>query len=393
MSSSIKDKVVIIGMGCSKFGENWAQSADDMIIEAAYEAFEDAGISPKDIQAAFVGTLLGGLTAATLTEPLQLDYIPVTRVENNCASGADAFRCGCLAVASGLYDYVLVVGYEKCKDSGVGFLTMPYGHHPVYASGPAPGSYAMAALRYFHKYGINPEEGKKILAKIAVKNHQNGALSPKAHFRQKVTLEQVMKAPIMAWPLGLYDCCPTTDGAAAAILVRSDLAPNFRKDYILVKGLGLAIGRVNNYRGKARSDVDLTFWEETWMAAQQAYQQAGVTNPRQEISLAEVHDCFTITELINYESLGFSHRGKAKEDVEAGTFALEGELPVNPDGGLKAFGHPIGASGIRMIYELYKQMQGKAGPRQIKNPELGLAHAQGGAPGAFQASVVIVGTP
>lgn len=215
--SSIKDKVAVIGMGCSKFGENWAQSGDDLIIEAAYEAFEDAGINPKDIQAAFVGTLLGGLTAATLTEPLQLDYIPVTQVENNCASGADAFRCGCLAVASGLYDYVLVVGYEKCKDSGVGFLTMPYGHHPVYASGPALGSYAMAALRYFHKYGINPEEGKKVLAKIAVKNRQNGALSPKAHFRQEVTLEQVMKAPIMAWPLGLYDCCPTTDGAAAAI--------------------------------------------------------------------------------------------------------------------------------------------------------------------------------
>ncbi len=388
---TIRDQVAIVGMGCSKFGEHWDKGRDDLIIEAAYEAYEDAGIGPRDIQAAFSGTLFGGVTPATLAEPLQLDYIPISRVEANCATGLDALRFACFAVACGMYDLVLAIGFEKGKDTGVGFLTYPYGLHPAFPIGSAPGSYAFGAQRYFHKYNITPEEGKQMLAQIAVKNHRNGAMHPKAHFQREVTLEQVMRAPIMAWPLGLFDCCPTTDGAAAAIVTRADLAKNFGDDYILVKGLGLAVGRTSPYRGWARSDVDYTFWEETDHAARQAYEQAGVHDPRREITMAEVHDCFTITELINYESLGFSPVGKGKEDVEAGTFTLEGSLPVNTDGGLKAFGHPIGASGLRMVYELYNQLLGRAGPRQLKNPNLGLAHAQGGVPGAFQAMVVIVG--
>ncbi|MFC1968405.1 acetyl-CoA acetyltransferase [Chloroflexota bacterium] len=391
---SIKDQVAIIGMGLSKFGENWESSSDDMIIEATYEAYEDAGIGPKDIQAAFVGTIFSGVTAACVTEPLKLDYLPVTRVENNCASGLEALRVASFSIACGMYDNALVVGFEKLKDCGYSSLPNPSQDslHPLFGSGvTGPGSFALAATRYFHKYGISMDDGKRTLAKIAVKNHHNGSFHPKAMYQREVTLEAVINAPPIAWPLGLFDCCPTTDGAAAAILTRADLAKSFRDDYVLVKGLGLSVGRINPWTGKCREDVELTFWVETDIAAKQAYDQAGVKDPRKEISMAEVHDCFTITELINYESLGFAPVGKGKEDVDAGTFTLEGQLPVNTDGGLKAFGHPIGASGIRMACECYKQLQGKAGRRQVKNPTLGLAHSQGGIPGAFEGSVAIFG--
>jgi acetyl-CoA C-acetyltransferase len=245
----------------------------------------------------------------------------------------------------------------------------------------------MAATRYFHHYGIPYEEGKRILAKIAVKNHHNGTLNPKAHFQREVTLEQVLNAPMIAWPLGLYDCCGVSDGAAAAIITRPEIAKSFRDDYILVKGIGIAVGSF----GILRDDYDFIHFPENIKAAQYAYQEAGVKDPRKEISLAIIHDCFTITELILYEDLGFSPRGRASEDVEAGTFTLEGELPVNTDGGLKCFGHPIGASGLRMIYEVYKQLQGKAGPRQVKNPTLGLTHNLGGRPGSFTGAVAIFG--
>jgi len=391
---SIKDKVAIIGMGCTKFGENWEQSLQDMIIDAAYEALEDAGIEMKEINAGWVGTLLGGITGGILSEALQWDNVPITRVENNCASALEALRNGAFAVASGMYDIVMAVGVEKCKDTGTGSLTFPYGYHPAYGYMQAPAAYAAAGLAYFKKYGIPVDEGRKLLAKIAVKNHRNGVLAPKAHFHREITEEQALKAPIISWPLGLFDCCPTTDGASVAILARADLAPKFRDDFVLIKGLGLAVGRRDVYSGriKDRDDSDYTIWNETVAACKQAYGQAGVTNPRKQISAASVHDCFTITELINYESLGFSPVGKAREDVESGFFTLEGELPVNTDGGLKAFGHPVGASGLRMVYELYKQIQGKAEKRQVKNMDLGIAHCQGGNPtGGFQASVAIVG--
>jgi acetyl-CoA C-acetyltransferase len=392
---SIKDKVAIVGMGCSKFGENWEKGTSDMIIDAVYEAYDDAGIEPKDIQAAFVGTLYSGVTAACLAEPLKMDYIPITRVENNCASAMESLRVASFSVASGMYDCVLSVGFEKLKDSGFTSLPDPShdSMHPVFGLGvTGPGCFALAATRYFHQYGLTMDEGRKMMAKIAVKNHHNGTMAPKAMYQREVTMEAVLNAPVVAWPLGLFDCCPTTDGAAAAILTRADLAQNFRDDYVLVKGLGLSIGRVNPYIGKVKADVDLTFWTETDIASKQAYEQVGIKDPRREISLAEVHDCFTITELINYESLGLAPVGRGKEDVDAGTFTLEGELPVNTDGGLKSFGHPIGASGLRMTYEIYKQLQGKAGPRQIKNPQLGVAHCQGGVPGAFQSSVAVYGT-
>ncbi len=395
---SMKDKTAIVGMGCSKFGENWWESRDDMIINAVEEALEDAGIELENIEGAFVGTHLSGLTGACLAEPLQWDNMPITRVENNCASGSEAIRCACLSVAAGLYDVAMAVGFEKSKDTGVGGLSWPSGvgvHTGSLRTGLAtgPGGFAMSAVRYFHKYGLTVDEGKLILAKIEVKNHYNGSLAPKAHFQREISVEQVLKAPMVCWPLGLFDCCPTTDGAAAAIITRSDMAKNFREDYILIKGMGLSVGKIDDYSGRVRDkESDYTYWIETADAAAQAYQQAGVTDPQKEISHAEVHDCFSITELINYESLGFSARGEGKQGVENDTFALSGELPVNTDGGLKAFGHPLGASGIRMAYEVYKQLQGKADKRQIKNPRLGLTHTQGGNPSAgFQTTVQIFG--
>ncbi len=394
---SIKDKIAIIGMGCTKFGENWDMDSKEMVIEAAYEAYEDASIDPEDIQAAWMGTYMSGYTGVMIAEPLKLMYKPVTRVENMCATGSEALRNACYAVAAGIYDIVLAVGFEKLKDNGYSGLpdselvaewfmsTQDTYRVPTFSTPP---QFALMANRYFSKYGIDPEEGRELLAEIAVKNHHNGTLSPKAHFQREITIEQVLKAPMVAYPLGLYDCCGVSDGAAAAIVTRADMAKSFREDPIYIKALQISTGP---REGIINSEWEYTNMEETHRAGIAAYKEAGITAPRKDISIAEVHDCFSITEMTIYEDLQFSPRGKAKEDIEAGAFTLEGELPVNTDGGLKCFGHPLGASGLRMIYEVYKQLQGKAGPRQVKNPTLGLSHNIGGIPGSGVCSLIIVG--
>jgi acetyl-CoA C-acetyltransferase len=398
MAESIKDKVAIVGMGCSQFGELWDKSDDDLIIDAAYEAFEDAGVEPKDIDAAWVGTVMR-LTAASLSVPLQLQYIPVTRVENMCGTGQDALRNACYAVAAKACDLALVVGFEKLKDRGYGGLPYRYTKetefppHPVFGTHlTAPGVYALAATRYFARYGLTPEEGKRTLAKISVNSHHNGARNPKAHLQMEVTEEQVMNAPIIAWPLGLYDCCGVTDGAAAAILCRAEDAKSFRDDYAVFKGFGLSIGPG---MGKSRTDYDYTHWEETWRATRQAYEQAGIKNPRKELDMVECHDCFSIAQLIAVESMDICERGHGKEDIDSGAWTQEGDIPVNLSGGLKSFGHPIGASGCRETYEIYKQIQGKAQypSRQLPKMELGLCHNQGGGPGKFMCGVAIIGPP
>ncbi len=392
---SIKDKVAIIGMGCTKFGENWGMSRSDMIVEAAYEAFEDAGVAAKDIQAAWFSTTIptGGFTGMMLAEPLKLHCVPITRLENACATASDALRNASYAVAAGVYDLVLVLGVEKLKDSGYTGLPDSEGWHGWdntfrQRTLTGPGTFALMATGYFAKYGLSPDVGRRILAMIAVKNHHNGTLHPKAHFQREITLEQALNAPIIAWPLGLFDCCGVSDGAAAAIITRAEMAKKFRPDPIYVKAVQLAVGaRVGFIDPTYRWD----YVEETCCAAQAAYAEAGIKNAREEISMAEVHDCFTITELVTMEDLQFSPRGKAPEDVESGFFALEGGLPINTDGGLKCFGHPVGASGLRMLYEIYAQLQGKAGPRQLQNPTLGLTHNLGGTPGGAAVSVIIVG--
>ena len=238
------------------------------------------------------------------------------------------------------------------------------------------------------------DDYKRTIAKIAVKNHHNGSMHPKAHFQKEISLQQVLNAPMIGYPHGLFDCCPTTDGAAAAIICRADIASKFTDDFVLVKALGLAVGGKDVYSGKTKTkeEFDWTTWVETEAAAKQVYEQAGITNPREEIDVATVHDCFTTTELIIYESLGFSPKGTAKKDIDEGFYTLEGGLPVNTDGGLKAFGHPVGASGLRMCYEVYNQILNRCGPRQIKNAKLGMAHCQGGNPtGGFQATIALLG--
>ena len=397
MATGIKDKVAIVGMGCTKFGELWDKSAEDLMVEAFKEAIEDAGIEPKEIQAAWLATCYEeiniGKSAMPLSSTLKFPFIPVTRVENLCASGTEAFRAACYAVASGAYDIVLALGVEKLKDTGYGGLpelsfTFGTRNRMIFPNVTAPGAFAMMATRYFAKYGIDPEEGKKTLARISVKSHHNGALNPKAHLRREITVEDVLKAPIIAWPLGLYDCCGVSDGAAAAIITTPDIAKGLRQDFVRVKALQVAVtsGEELMYQGWDGAHVECTC-----KAAARAYEEAGIKNPREEIGVMELHDCFSITELVTYEDIGISPRGKAWEDVNEGFFDLDGKIPCQTDGGLKCFGHPIGASGLRMMYEIYKQLQGKAGERQVKDPKLGLTHNLGGFPPYSVVSVAIVG--
>jgi acetyl-CoA C-acetyltransferase len=400
MAEGIRDKVAIIGMGCTKFGELWDKSPEDLMVESFTEAIQDAGIEKKDIQAAWQGgpemtEVSTGHSAIPLSTALKLQYIPTTKVENMCASGSEALRAATYAVASGACDIALALGVEKLKDTGYGGLP-EFSHvvavgtklRVVMANNTTPGMFAMMATRYFSNYKLTPEEGKKTLAKISVKSHHNGTLHEKAHMRREVTIEQVVNAPIIAWPLGLFDCCGVSDGSAAAIVCRADMAKNFRSDPVLIKSCQVAActGEELSY-----NKYDLMHVESTCRAAPRAYREAGIKNPREEISMMEVHDCFSITELVTYEDLGISPRGRAKEDIDAGFFELGGQIPCQPDGGLKCFGHPIGASGLRMMYEMYKQLQGKAGPRQVKNPKFGLTHNLGGVPVRNVVAINIVG--
>jgi len=386
MSDGFRDKVAIVGMGCARFGERWEMDARDLIIEAVDEAIKDAGVKLTDMQAVWVGNQndLGG--ASLVSEALKMHDKPVTRCENWCSSGIDAFRNACYGVASGVFDHVLVVGYEKLKDTGARGLPpigVGRGGHPFLLHGmSAPSVLALAATRYFYKYGID----KSTLAKVAVKNHHNGSMNPKAFLRAEVTLEQVMNAPIISWPLGLFDCCGIADGAAAAVIVRSDLAKKYRDDYVMVKGVGLAISAMDP---QYRPSAEWTGFTATQEATRQAYEQAGIEEPRKEINVIECHDCFTIAEIIATEDLGFAKPGEGWKLIEDGVTSLKGDLPVNMDGGLKSFGHPIGASGVRMLYEIYKQIQGKCGERQVPNVKMGVAHNLGGNPTA--AGVAVIG--
>lgn len=387
---SIKDKVAIVGMGCSRFGERWDAGIDDLVIESAYEAYEDAAIDPGEIQACWFGSVtqpVVGIGCTHLADPLKLHGIPMTRVENWCITGHESLRNACFGIASGMYDMVLALGVEKLKDTGFPGLGTGRGMSPVLeARRTAPGSFGMIATRYFYTYGLSPEDGKRAIARIAVKNHYNGSLCPKAHFHNRITLEQAMEAPIIAWPLGLFDCCGNSDGSAAAIMVPAGQAHKYRDDPVYVKGIGVAHSAM---LPQNRPGFDWLHFEEVISAARQAYEQAGITKPREQVDMAEVHDCFTSTELLLYELLGFSPEGGARVDVESGFFELGGGLPVNSDGGLKCFGHPVGASGLRMTYEIYKQLQGKAElpERQRKDVRLGISQTFGGPP---QVSAVAV---
>lgn len=390
---AVSGNIAIIGTGLSKFGENFEQGYPDLLIDAAYEAYADAGIEPKQVQAAWLGTYMPyawgieGVSGSSLAEPLNLFPIPVTRVSNYCCTGMEAVRGAALAVAAGEYDIVMAAGVEKMREVPArGSLVAQHVErgHPFYCKGrTAPGMFALLASRYMKVNGITHET----LSKVAIKNHDNGCKNPKAHFRKPITMEMCEKAPMMAEPLKLFDCCPTTDGAAVCIITRADIARKMKKEFAVIRGMGLAV-TYGYFTVQFNPQFDFLGFRSTQEAAAVAYKQAGVRDPAKEISCAEVHDCFTITEIINYEDLGFSERGQGWQMIESGASALGGALPVNPSGGLKANGHPIGASGVRMINEIAAQVTGRAGEKQVEGAKLGVAHTLGG-PGALSTVFVL----
>jgi acetyl-CoA C-acetyltransferase len=332
---------------------------------------------------------MGQLSGLTLSEPLKIQYKPVSHVENFCATGSEAMRNAAYAVASGAYDIVMAIGVEKLKDSGyMGLVTGNPANDGSMPTTTAPASFSMLAPAYFKKYGLDADLGKQVISMIAQKNHANGAKNPKAQFQKPVDLESIKCSPKVAGPLGIMDCSGVSDGSAAAILVRAEDAYKYTDKPIFIKALSFIAGPSE---GHMRQDYDFTTFPEVVASAKDAYARAGIEDAREQVSMAEVHDCFTPTELVLYEDLGFAPRGHAWQDVLDGTFTLEGKLPVNPDGGLKSFGHPIGASGLRMMYEMWVQLRGEAGPRQIKNPKVGLTHNLGGRPGKCVSFVSIVG--
>ena len=388
-SNGILDRVAIVGMGCTPFGERWDKSVDDLLIDSSQEALQSAGVALDDIDAFWLGTM-GNMSGITLSRPLKIDYKPVTRIENFCATGSEAFRNACYAIASGAYDMAMAIGVEKLKDSGFsGLVNKPPPDDGTRVEITAPASFSFLAPSYAKKYGVDEQEMKDVLTRIAWKNHKNGALNPRAQFRAEVSKETIACSPLIAGPLGVFDCSGVSDGSAAAVIVRAEDAHRYTDKPLYVKGLAFAAGPA---AGPIDPGYDYTTFEEVVRSAADAYQQAGVTDPRGQLAMAEVHDCFTPTELVLMEDLGFAERGFAWKEVLAGTFDLDGELPVNPDGGLKSFGHPIGASGLRMLFEAWLQLRGEAGERQIDNgKKLALTHNLGGAPGQCVSFVSVVG--
>jgi acetyl-CoA C-acetyltransferase len=388
-SNGIRDRVAIVGMACTPFGEHWDKSASDLLVDAFTECTRSAQVEPGAIDAYWLGTMGSGLSGLTLSEPLKIQYKPVTHVENFCATGSEALRNACYAVASGAYDLAMAIGVEKLKDSGYSGLVVssPAGDGTDVTM-TAPATFSLLAPAYAKKYGLDEETLKDVLSRIAWKNHANGAKNPKAQFRKEVPLETIKASPKVAGCLGIMDCSGVSDGSAAAIVCRAEDAHKYTDHPLFVKALSFIAGPAE---GPMRQAYDFTTFPEVVANAEDAYKQAGVTDPRSQISMAEVHDCFTPTELVLMEDLGFSPRGHAWKDVLEGRFNLDGAQPVNPDGGLKSFGHPIGASGLRMMYEMWLQLRGEAGPRQIASPKLGLTHNLGGAPGRCVSFVSIVG--
>ena len=396
MASGIKDKVAIIGMGCSRFGERWDVGAEGLMVEAFTEALADAGIERSRIEAGWVGNALDdinvGNSALPAAHALRLDRISVTRVENMCATGTEALRGAAYAVASGAVDIALAIGVEKLKDTGYGGLPlrtkgvqndlwMPYGS--------APGTFAQLAGAYAAKHGIAMADLKRAMAHVSWKSHQNGALSPKAHLRSAIAMDKILAAPMIADPLGIFDCCGVSDGAACAIVTTPEIARSLgRANPVTIKSVQLC---ASNGREMQFGDWDGASVPNTQAAAARAYAEAGIRDPRAEIDITEVHDCFSITELVIMEDLGLSDPGRAPRDILDGRYDRDGAIPCQIDGGLKCFGHPVGASGLRMAYEIYNQLEGRAGDRQRANIELGLTHNLGGTPFNSVAAVAILG--
>lgn len=390
-SHGIKDQVAIVGMGCTPFREHWDKSADDLMIDAVTEALESAGMPKDDVDAFWLGTAQTGMSGITLAAPLKLKGKPVTRVENYCSSGSEALRQAAYAVASGAYDVAMAVGVEKVKDSGYqGLNSFPVPTDGTQRSLTAAAMFSLIAPAYAERYDVDLDELRYALAQIASKNHANGAKNDRAQFRREMSAEAICGMPDVAGRLSVFDCAGVADGAAAAIVVRAEDAHRWTDHPVFIKALSFVAG---DGSGVTDPDYDFTHLPECAAAATDAYAQAGITDPRAELLMAEVHDCFTPTELVLYEDLGFCDRGTAWKEVAAGTFALDGDLPVNTDGGLKSFGHPVGASGLRMHFECFLQLRGDAGERQVDNGRTkALVHNLGGYPGEMLSFVSVLGS-
>ncbi len=390
-SNGIAGKVAVVAMGCSTFGERWDASTDDLILEAYQECLSSLpGVGRDDVDAYWLGTLSSGLGGLTLSRAIGSDDKPVTRVENFCATGSEAFRNASYAVAAGAYDIVMAVGVEKLKDSGYSGLLRqdpPGDGTAPEISMTAPAAFSLLDPAYCERYAVHPDEMRAAMTHVARKNHDNGTRNPKAQFRSPVSAETIEGAPKVAGRLGVFDCSGVSDGAACALIVPAERAYAFTDRPMFVEGLSLVAGST---RGSMDSAFDYTSFPEVVKAAKDAYAQAGIDRPAQQLSLAEVHDCFTPTEIVLMEDLGFSETGHAWKDVLGGDFDADGRLPVNPDGGLKSFGHPVGASGLRMLYEAWLQFRGEAGERQLADPHTALTHNLGGRPGGCVSFVSVV---
>ena len=396
MAAGIKDRVAIIGMGCTAFGERWDAGPEDLMVEAFEEALADAGIERDQIDAAWLGNALDdinvGNSALPLAHALRLQTIPVSRVENMCATGTEALRAAAYAVASGAVDFALALGVEKLKDTGYGGLplrTKGLANDLWLPYGSAPGTFAQLAGAYAARHRVDAGDLKRAMAHVSWKSHQNGARNAKAHLRKPVDMERILAAPMIADPLGLFDCCGVSDGAACAIVTTPEIARTLgRANPVTIKAIQLS---ASNGWEMQHGEWDGASVRNTQVAAKRAYAEAGIADPRAELSLTEVHDCFSVTELVTMEDLGLSDPGRAITDILDGRYDAEGELPCQIDGGLKCFGHPVGASGLRMAYEVYTQLEGRAGERQRANVDLGLTHNLGGAPFNSVAAVSILG--
>jgi acetyl-CoA C-acetyltransferase len=372
ISKHMTNKVCVLGAGSTKYGK-LNESVIEIALNASKDAIESAGITPKDIQAGYISNVFGVADkqvhmAPVIMSNLGIPHVPGLTIESACGSGSVMLREAYANIAAGFYDCVLALGVEKITHTGTTQSTTLFSYCSdfFYEGGNGatfPGLFASIARAYMTTHKANEED----LAYVAVKNHENGILNPKAHVRKKITVDDVMKSPVVASPLKLYDCCPFSDGASAVILCNEEFAKKSRKPYVEVIGSG---------RGASPAAVqareDITTIPSTISAAKQAYKMAGIT-PK-DIDFAEVHDCFTIAEIIDIEDLGFFPKGTAAHAVTEGATKINGEIPINPSGGLKSKGHPIGATGVGQVVEVFEQFTGKAGERTVKNAETALTH-------------------
>lgn len=396
MATGIKDKVAILSMGCSRFGERWDVGQEELMVEAYVEALSRAGIEPAAIGAAWYSShyddIGAGKAGTPMAQALRLPNIGVTRVENFCAGGTEAFRGAVYAVASGAVDIALAVGVEKLKDTG--FAGLPLASRgtfgPMYLPTHSnPGNFAQLAAAYQARHNVGRADLKRAMAHTSVKSHANAVKNPNAHLRKAITIEQALNAPLVAEPIGLFDCCPVSDGAACAIVTTPEIARSLgRAPAVTVKAIQIV---TSNGWEVQQAEWDGAHVHTARIAARAAYAEAGISDPARQISLTEVHDCFSITELVTLEDLGLTEPGTAWRRMLDGRFDADGAMPCQIDGGLKCFGHPVGASGLRMLYEAWLQLTGAAGGRQLANPSLALTHNLGGAPSQNVCSVTILG--